>query len=146
MNCKIEKSVYLLEPYVCDKKQMLQGVLSGKIQQAGFDPESYATIGGHSISKFVEHFHGKKVWCIWAVNDTFLTPYEILVDRINKITGQAYSRTGAVYSELTGYLWTNDEGKIGGHDVTSNLASHPGKYGFLCIRENSIDLSKIFFE
>lgn len=35
---------------------------------------------------------------------------------------------GAVYSEMTGYLWTDEELNIGGHNLISELSSHEGRY------------------
>lgn len=32
------------------------------------------------------------------------------------------------YSEATGYLWTDEEIKIGGHDLLAELQSHAGKW------------------
>lgn len=32
------------------------------------------------------------------------------------------------YSEPTGYLWTDEDLKVGGHDLISELSSHVGKF------------------
>jgi hypothetical protein len=32
------------------------------------------------------------------------------------------------YSEITGYLWTDEELKVGGHDLLDELRSHKGKF------------------
>ncbi|MNJ80064.1 hypothetical protein D3C77_783070 [compost metagenome] len=35
---------------------------------------------------------------------------------------------GARYSELTGYLWTDEYLKVGGHDIIEELRSYVGKW------------------
>lgn len=146
MKCKIQKSVYTFEKYKFEKKNLYQGVIAGMVNRSNGEPDELLTVGGESVSKFIAKFYGRKVWCIWAVNDTFLNPSEIMEDHIKKIIGATYTNIGAVYSELTGYLWTNDTGKIGGHDLIDNLSCYHGKYAFICIREMPIDLSHIIFE
>lgn len=145
MNCKIEKSVYQFETFQFKGKDLFQGVIAGIVKPCSHEPDSLITIGGRSIAKFINEFSGRKVWCVWAVNDTFLNPSEIQEEHIKKFTGSASANYGAVYSELTGYLWTDDEGKIGGHDLVESMSGYTNKYGFICIRENPIDLSHVTF-
>ena len=40
---------------------------------------------------------------------------------------------GDAYSEITGYLWTDEEIKVGGHDLLEELRSNKGKYCILSI-------------
>lgn len=40
------------------------------------------------------------------------------------------------YSELTGYLWTDEELRVGGHDLLQELRSNLGKYVLLEITYN----------
>lgn len=45
-------------------------------------------------------------------------------------------RYHVVYSELTGYLWTDEDIKIGGHDLLGELKNSNGKYLYLEITYN----------
>ena len=38
------------------------------------------------------------------------------------------------YSEITGYLWTDEELMVGGHDIIQELKSHIGKWLILEVR------------
>ena len=40
----------------------------------------------------------------------------------------AHARFGACYSEYTGYLWTDEEVLIGGHDLIEELRGCEGKW------------------
>lgn len=42
--------------------------------------------------------------------------------------GLADTKFNVWYSEITGYLWTDEEAKIGGHDLIEEFKSHIGKY------------------
>ena len=143
MKATIEKSVYFLETLEDNKRQ---GVISGKIEAATGGESSYTTIGRKSVSEFVSKFSGKKVWCIWVISNEFITPEKAMMMGVERAIGMARYDMGDRYSDLTGYLWTDDEGKIGGHDLTHVMSCHAGKFGFIVIREAQIDLEKITFD
>lgn len=138
-----EKSAYALETNKVDNTR--QGVISGKVKLSGCGAESYLTVGGHSVSEFLENFWNKKVWCIWATADHFITPEYMIKTGWERVNGIVTTQRGAVYSEPTGYLWTDDEGNIGGYDLVRNLQIYADKYAFICVRQAQIDLNKIEF-
>lgn len=47
---------------------------------------------------------------------------------IKEIMGDAHANVGSAYSEYTGYLWTDEEIKVGGHDLIEELHGFVGKY------------------
>lgn len=49
-------------------------------------------------------------------------------DRIEYILGKAETDYNHIYSDLTGYLWTDEEFKVGGHDLNEMLYANEGKY------------------
>lgn len=63
----------------------------------------------------------------WA-SDKKATPEEIQCRAVECLYGVAEVEWGAAYSEITGYLWTDDEFKVGGHDMNSELENFVGKY------------------
>ena len=144
MKVPLIHSAYHLETLPSGK---MQGVLAGKITDSKYDTESsYILVGGKSVSEFVSRFSHRKVWCIWVVSDTFITPERATMMGVERAIGVALATRGDVFSDPTGYLWTDDEGKIGGHDIAAAIACHAGKYAFIVIRQDQIDLSKITFE
>ena len=42
------------------------------------------------------------------------------------------------YSEITGYLWTDEDIMVGGHDLLAEIKSHVGKYVLLEIDFNKV--------
>jgi hypothetical protein len=55
---------------------------------------------------------------------------------IRQYSGDTEANFGAAYSEYTGYLWTNEEFKIVGHDLLEELHESIGKYLYLEIEWN----------
>lgn len=47
---------------------------------------------------------------------------------IGTLMGQADVSYCVRYSEITGYLWTDDDLKIGGHDLIRELSGYEGRY------------------
>jgi hypothetical protein len=48
--------------------------------------------------------------------------------KIVSMMGLVESKYYHCYSDLTGYLWTTEEFKCGGHDIPKILSSHMGEY------------------
>jgi hypothetical protein len=48
-----------------------------------------------------------------------------------KLFGDTDVELDSVYSEITGYLWTNEWLRVGGHDLIDELMTHEGKYAIL---------------
>jgi len=53
---------------------------------------------------------------------------EVAADQLSLLEGKTISDYGARYSEITGYLWTDEDAKIGGHDLIALLKWNVGKY------------------
>ena len=47
---------------------------------------------------------------------------------IRQLYGEVDAEYEMIYSETTGYLWTNEELKVGGHDLLEEFKSFIGKY------------------
>lgn len=62
------------------------------------------------------------------IADQKAKPDEIKKRALECLYGLAEVDWGAAYSEITGYLWTDDKFKIGGHDMDGRLREHVGKY------------------
>jgi hypothetical protein len=55
---------------------------------------------------------------------------------IRTLCGDVSAEFGAVLSEVTGHLWTDDALSVGGHDIVAELQSHIGEYVHLEIEEH----------
>ncbi len=66
------------------------------------------------------------VW--YLISDKPIPEKEINKEVVQYQTGAAKSRYGAKYSDMTGYLWTDEEAKVGGHDLIRELTSNLGKF------------------
>lgn len=59
---------------------------------------------------------------------------EISKEFFMKLMGHEHINYGVNYSEITGYLWTDEEIVIGGHDLLNELKGSFGKYLYLEIK------------
>jgi hypothetical protein len=64
----------------------------------------------------------------YFVTDEPVPPDELESELASMATGDADIRYGMVYSEETGYLWTNEDLVVGGHDVIEELLPRLGKW------------------
>jgi hypothetical protein len=63
----------------------------------------------------------------------FASPSEFLENEaaerfIRALYGTVKAEYAVAYSEITGYLWTTDDFKVGGHDMIQELKSYLGQY------------------
>ena len=70
------------------------------------------------------HFCTVRYW----VTDKEASRDEAVTEFLNTLSGDANVQFGSHYSELTGYLWTDEECKVGGHDLIDRLKTDVGKY------------------
>lgn len=87
---------------------------------------------GKFHSAFADEFPTyKKVSVRYAIGLTDEWPDtldEVAADTIAILEGASKSEYYDSYSDLTGYLWTTEEAKVGGHDLIALLTWNVGKY------------------
>lgn len=71
---------------------------------------------------------GENVSVRYWVTERECTRDEATVEFLKRLAGNADCLCVSTYSELTGYLWTDEEINIGGHDLLAELASSAGKW------------------
>jgi hypothetical protein len=71
---------------------------------------------------------GKNVSARYWVCDKEMTKDQAQKSFLTSLMGMAHVDFGPYYSEVTGYLWTDEEIKIGGHDLLAELKSYAGKW------------------
>ena len=75
-----------------------------------------------------EDIEGKQVTVRYWVTDKEATKEEAVKGFLDTLIGVADCNFGSCYSEITGYLWTDEECNIGGHDLLAELHSYVGKW------------------
>jgi len=114
---------------------MNQKFFKGKIW-TGECGENYRTLFiGYNSKPFPEiwdeDFSRKKVTVRYFISDTEKSIEELKENQLLSISGAVNADYSSKYSEYTGYLWTDEELKVGGHDLLNELYSNEGKYLYM---------------
>ena len=80
---------------------------------------------------FKNDFEAKQVTVKYWTSDEEKTKKELQENVIRKLFGDVDAKYNAVYSEITGYLWTDEELNVGGHNLLEEIRSYLGKYIYL---------------
>jgi hypothetical protein len=125
-------------PDMTDRTETLSGVLSLREYGEGEVEVLYcgdiivvewvveALGGGHQL--WTTGSRGKTVSIRYWIADTPGTSDELKMRALFTLYGVADANFGCAYSEITGYLWTDEEFKVGGHDMVGELSCSVGKY------------------
>lgn len=88
------------------------------------------------IQEDIENFGKYLTVCYW-ISDKERSKAEINERFTALIFGESNAEYRDHYSDITGYLWTDEECNVGGHDLIEELKHNLGKY---CILE--VEFSK----
>lgn len=88
------------------------------------------------LADFLEFMHRKNVTVRYWVTDTECSIDQASEDFLATVMGRAEVKYGAQYSELTGYLWTDEDLIVGGHDLLKELKSYKDKWLILQLEIN----------
>jgi hypothetical protein len=80
------------------------------------------------IAEELYWIHNKKVTARYWISDKPCTREEVIDATILTVMGIVKVDFGSHYGEDSDYLWTDEELKIGRHDLLSELKSHVGKW------------------
>lgn len=80
------------------------------------------------LAEELEWMSGKNVTVRYWICDEKCTKEEAKEGFIKKLLGVAKVDFGQQYSEYTGYLWTDEELRVGGHNLLEELRSNIGKW------------------
>lgn len=72
--------------------------------------------------------HGDYLSVRYYTSDKQMTLDELNEALFRTLYGEGEARYGMHYSEITGYLWTDEEINVGGHDLLEELKSYLGKW------------------
>jgi hypothetical protein len=66
---------------------------------------------------------------------------DMIEGAIREMLGAGEAEFGSRYSEVTGYLWTDEDIMVGGHDLLEELKSQAGRYCLLEISYSKEDIA-----
>ena len=80
------------------------------------------------LAEELEWIRDKRVTVRYWITDKQVTKVEAQKEFLRQIMGVADARYFDNYSEITGYLWTDEDLNVGGHDLMFELRSNIGKW------------------
>jgi hypothetical protein len=84
-------------------------------------------VDGEPLVDQVEQFNGKTITVRWWLSDVPLESVDQAVEQtLMQVMGVLDSRIYHAWSECTGYLWTEEHLKIGGHDILQEIWTEAG--------------------
>lgn len=72
--------------------------------------------------------HGRYLSVRYFITVEEKTWDEAVEDLIRHVAGVGEARYEDRYSDITGYLWTEEDLVVGGHDLMDEITDHIGKY------------------
>lgn len=94
--------------------------------------DEYAPLARRIADDIAEHGH--TVTVSYWIADGPRTLDQLVENEAMQLAGAADADYTQRHSDITGYLWTDAELKIGGHDLLAELESHTGRWCRLSIR------------
>lgn len=72
----------------------------------------------------------------YYISSEELSPHKLQEEHLKTLIGIGDAQYSVHYSEITGYLWTDEEITVGGHDLLEELKSYLGKWLWMEIEYN----------
>jgi hypothetical protein len=101
-----------------------------------FDSGDGVYVGDSPLSDQLDYLDRKNVNVRFYISDEERTISELNENLILSMSGALTASYYDRYSDYTGYLWTEDNLKIGNHDLLADIASHKDKYATIIITIN----------
>ena len=131
--------------HTSENKKIL--LLEGKIREKeNGDHADALYIGADIIAEAIsDNFqsHRAPVFCCWAISERPITPYDLLGIAVEQANGDVDAIYYHRYSEITGYLWTEQDAIIGGHNLVEIFGNHIKRYAILVVSDGPIDLMEV---
>jgi hypothetical protein len=107
---------------------------AGQIREADYgEAMDVVFVGDHDepLAKLIQddlEVHGRRVSVSYFVTDTPKTKDELAENQVRVLLGDATADYTDNYSDVTGYLWTDEELQVGGHDLLAEIQSSIGRH------------------
>jgi hypothetical protein len=110
-------------------------VYTGRIaERADGENDDALWVGDDPYDPFARRFqedlerYGRRVTVRYYVTDEPRTAEQLLDNQIRVLAGDAKADYTQHYSEVTGYLWTDQELNVGGHNLLAELSGVVGMF------------------
>lgn len=97
-------------------------------------------LGGESLAEWLTDYNDMQVSVQFAFSDHHpLYPENVEEAAVHAATGVLSSEYSVAWSDITGYLWTDEEGVVynaesgGRHDLLAIFGEHKGEFGYLAL-------------
>jgi len=87
------------------------------------------------LAETLEWMTGKQVCVRYWITDKQVTKDEAQEEFMNRLLGAADVKFSSHYSDITGYLWTDEDLNVGGHDLLREFRSSIGSWLILEVEE-----------
>jgi hypothetical protein len=119
----------------------MKKVYSGKITVVERDEEDYLNLGDlEPLAKIIQddmNYYGNYLSVRYYVYDgPEKDEHSLQEEFLNLLYGKGEAEYYIWYSEITGYLWTDERIKVGGHNLIKELYNNEGKMLWLEIDYN----------
>lgn len=111
-----------------DKVIRIGGLLSLHTNGEGDDILFVSSEGNPLAEVLHDRISRKQVSARYWITDKPCTFEEAQEDFVRRLFGVADTEFGAQYTETTGYLWTDEAARIGGHDLIEEFRGNVGKW------------------
>ncbi len=91
------------------------------------------------LAETLEWMTGKQVCVRYWITNKQATADEAQEEFIGRLMGTADVKFWSHYSEVTGYLWTDEDLNVGGHDLLREFKSSLGKWLILEVEEVTLN-------
>lgn len=119
---------------------MAQQVYQGKIWEGEFGDNSSALMVGYCSTPLAKRWKydisRRTVSVRYWISETEKTKEELMENQVLRLAGSVQADYGDRYSDMTGYLWTDEALKVGGHNLMQELNYHIGKYLYMEVDYN----------
>lgn len=80
------------------------------------------------LAELAEQFNNCQVSVRYWISDEEITKEQAIEATVMMALGCTESKFRVHHSEVTGYLWTDEDFNVGGHDLIEEVSSFDGKY------------------
>lgn len=108
-----------------------KGLIKERDYNENFDALFIGDNGEPIAMIFEENIQGKQVSVKYWISDSEKTKEQLTENLLSTIVGAVDADYTDRYSDYTGYLWTDEELNVGGHNLLKELKSNVGKYVYL---------------
>jgi hypothetical protein len=97
----------------------------------GLTPDPFRAADREIVAERIESDidrYGRFLSVRYFVTDKVIPADQVITEWLNMLEGVGRAEYDMHYSDITGYLWTDEELNVGGHDLLNELRSHISKY------------------